>query len=114
MRVVILLTTLLALAGCSLVAAAPSLVPPLAGLEGVSIMGTKKSLADHYVSLTTGKHCSILRRDEGRTYCEEDEKATPEEVYCYRTLGNVTCYDKPQKDNPDRVGHIAPGSPPPR
>lgn len=113
MRVVIVVMSLLALGGCSLAATAPALVPPLAGLEGASIMGTKKSLVDHYVSYVTGKNCSTLRRDEGRTYCEEDEGGPPEEIYCYRTLGNVTCYAKPQPDM-ERVGRVAPGSPPPR
>ena len=42
----------------------------------------------------------------GLTYCEEDEIVPAPEVYCYQTLGKVTCYDKPDphKGRHQRVG----------
>ena len=32
------------------------------------------------------------------TYCEEDEKVPQMNVFCYRTLGEITCYDRPVYD----------------
>jgi hypothetical protein len=109
----IIFTVLLVLSGCSLATSAPSAVPGLVGFEGLSVIGTQKTLTDHLVSLSSGKDCSTIRRDRGLTYCVEDEVTTPEEVYCYSTLGNVTCYNKPQPDG-SAVGHMAPGAGQPR
>lgn len=104
----------LALTGCSLASTAPGFVPPLAGLEGASVIATDKTLIDHYVSYATGKNCSIIRREQGRTYCEEDELGESEEVYCYRTLGNVNCYAEPVPGKQQWIGHRVPGTGPPR
>ncbi|MBL4747979.1 MAG: hypothetical protein JKY17_04140 [Magnetovibrio sp.] len=59
-------------------------------------MGTKKTLADHIVSFQTGKDCSTVREEKGRTYCVEDEPNPIPKVTCYRTLGDVMCYSKPE------------------
>ncbi len=105
-----------ALGACTLVTAGPAMMPGLAGIQGATVIGTGKTIVDHVVSMTSGKNCSQLRRDTGRTYCEEDEVAVPDEVYCYNTIGNVTCYSRPsphgEEQNP--VGHIAAGAGPPR
>ena len=63
--------------------------------DGISVMSTKKTMEDHIISISSGKNCSILRRERGLTYCREDEAIPVKTVYCYRTLGRVTCYDKP-------------------
>ncbi len=65
------------------------------GVEGVSVIATDKTLGDHVISLSSGKNCSSVRKERGLTYCEEDEVVPQMNVYCYRTLGEVTCYDKP-------------------
>ena len=114
MRLTVLILGGVLLGGCSVAATAPTLVPPLAGLEGASVIGTDKTLIDHYVSFTTGKNCSIVRREQGRTYCEEDEGGPADEVYCYPTLGKVTCYAEPQPGKQQKVGHTAPGAGTPR
>ena len=66
----------------------------LAPAEGVSLMGTEKTLGDHLISLSSGKNCSTVRREQGLTYCEEDMPQIRQNIYCYRDLGGVTCYDK--------------------
>ena len=101
---------------CSLATSAPGMTPTLLGMEGATVIGTGKSLTDHYVSYTTGKNCSTLRKKTGRTYCEEDEITEPEEIYCYKSLGKVNCYSVPRPHGEDQntVGHIAPGSGAPR
>lgn len=67
----------------------------VAGVEGVSVMATDKTVVDHVISLSSGKDCSSVRRELGMTYCKEDEVTPPMNVYCYHTLGEVTCYDQP-------------------
>lgn len=69
--------------------------------EGVSVISTEKSVADHAVSLYSGKDCSTVRIERGETYCAEDDVDPKILVYCYRTLGDVTCYDRP---NPHKGG----------
>jgi len=69
---------------------------PLAVVDGVSLGTTDKLLSDHVVSVTSGKDCSYLRQQQGRTYCKEDEvNPNYNELHCYRNLGGVTCYDRP-------------------
>jgi hypothetical protein len=55
---------------------------------------TGKTPVDHVVSLVTGKDCSVLRNRQGLTYCREDEPTMPIGVICYRSLGDVACYDR--------------------
>ena len=64
-------------------------------LSTMSVMGTDKTIIDHLVSFQRGKDCSTVRMEQGRTYCREDEPNPQYEGYCYRTLGDVTCYEQP-------------------
>ena len=59
------------------------------------VMATDKTLSDHLVSYQTGKDCSTVRAEQGRTYCREDEPNPMPVVHCYQTLGDVTCYSAP-------------------
>lgn len=93
-RIVLALFPLLA-AGCmSMVgmAAAP-------GAAIGTTVASGKTPVDHLVSAITGKDCSIRRNRQGLTYCVEDEKTPPVRVVCYRTLGDVSCYDHPDPFN---------------
>lgn len=65
-------------------------------LEAFSLMGTDKTVGDHVISLASGKDCSTVREQQGQAYCKEDQLPPPKpNIYCYRNLGDVTCYDKP-------------------
>ena len=64
-------------------------------VEGVSLIGTDKTVVDHVISIGSGKNCSTVRREKGLTYCVEDTPVAQQDLYCYRDLGGVTCYDKP-------------------
>ena len=79
----------------SILLAACTAFPPFAGIEGASTIITDKTLTDHVVSYTTGKNCSAVRVKRGQTYCEEDELNPKTALFCYRTIANVTCYDRP-------------------
>ena len=67
--------------------------------EGVSFITTEKSISDRAVSIYSGKDCSTVRIERGETYCAEDEVEPKVLVYCYRTLGKVSCYDRPDPYN---------------
>jgi len=75
-------------------------------VDGVSVIGTDKTFEDHFISLTSGKNCSTVRREKGQSYCEEDEITRLPNVHCYRTLGKITCYDKPDpyRNGQNKVG----------
>lgn len=88
MRIIAVLALFGFLQGCTL-------VPGVAQVQGAFVIGTDKTIEDHVISLTSGKNCSTLRRERGLTYCEEDEPNINHNIYCYKTIGNVTCYDRP-------------------
>jgi len=99
----IVVAGLLGLSGCSgLGVAAESAVmgggtvAPLAALDGVTVIATDKTLSDHLISIASGKNCSTVRTELGMHYCEEDEPKGEANVYCYRTLGAISCFDRPQ------------------
>ncbi|MCW9036036.1 MAG: hypothetical protein OQJ97_17575 [Rhodospirillales bacterium] len=83
-------------------------VAPLAALEGASAIVTDKTLTDHIVSIASGKNCSTVRSERGLHYCEEDEPKGEAAVYCYKTIGAVTCYDRPRDGNPVLEDNSAP------
>jgi len=62
-----------------------------------SVVATDKTVPDHVVSLVTGHDCSMVRYSAGGYYCVQPLPANaPVEtrLYCYRSIGNITCYDK--------------------
>ena len=69
-------------------------------------MGTDKTVLDHIVSFSSGKDCSTVRTEQGRTYCREDELNPAPNVHCYRSLADVTCYAEPSASRAvdERVG----------
>jgi hypothetical protein len=90
MRIVAAVICLLPLlGGCD------SVWKPATALDGASVIFTDKTLGDHLISVGSGKDCSSVRTELGLTYCKEDEISLTPAVYCYRTLGSVDCYAKP-------------------
>ena len=99
MRMAVLIAVFVLLAGCSS-------VPPVAIVDGATVVGSQKTLGDHFISYVSGKDCSTVRRNLGRTYCVEDEPNPVSRVFCYPTIGKITCYDKPdpRRQPYERVG----------
>lgn len=87
------------LAGCAA-------IPVLGQMEGASLVLSDKTFSDHVISYSTGKNCSLVRKEQGLEYCEEDELVPVQNIYCYRTLADVTCYERvdPHRGRYDRVG----------
>jgi len=93
MRKIFLLLPILSVSACGPLVSASA--PGLAEVDVLSLMGTEKTVVDHLVSLSSGKDCSAVRREKGQYYCKEDEPRIEQNIYCYNTLGSVTCYTKP-------------------
>jgi hypothetical protein len=79
----------------------------LAGATALSFATTDKFLTDHAASYATGEDCSSLRFEQTGEYCQTSEELAAEELakkehqlaaepemYCYRTLGEITCYEE--------------------
>ena len=64
-----------------------------------------RSPADLVVSLVKGKDCSIVRMDEGKSYCKPTEPPPPQQPFCTRSLGAVNCWSDPAalQDEPTQV-----------
>ena len=71
----------------------------LAVASMATIINTDKLPSDYIAELTTGQDCNTIRasRDGGQV-CRDPNAGQVYErpVYCYRTLGQITCYDKPE------------------
>ncbi len=87
------------LAWLGLAACSPAETAALAGLSALSLLGTDKFLSDHIISQATGKDCSTLNALEEGRFCKDEEftvaQAVQAPTYCYRTLGEITCYTAP-------------------
>lgn len=73
--------------------------------SAISYIETEKTLPDHALSQMLNKDCAGKRLlEEGKFCADEDGRTTtvaaavPE--YCYRTLGDVTCYAHPDPFDP--------------
>ncbi len=67
-----------------------------------SFIHTDKTVVDHAVGFSTDRDCSILYMANDENYCKPTVPIEPSQVaymsqalYCYRTLGGATCYDRP-------------------
>lgn len=93
-----------ALAWLALAACSPAGTAALAGLSALSFLETDKFLSDHVISQATGKDCSTLHALEEGSFCKDEEITVAEAAqapsYCYRTLGEITCYDGPNPHDP--------------
>ena len=74
-------------------------VPGLAQIDILSVVGTDKSIMDHVVSYSSGKDCSNVYVEKGNRYCKEDEPIIKPQVYCYKSIGRATCYERPDPHN---------------
>lgn len=86
------------------------------GFLGVSLLATSGcttaavAVLDEKVSQMMDQDCTTLNIMLGDSYCREKRKAIKqEEVYCYRTLGGVDCYDKktPYTEQSPRVRDVS-------
>ena len=84
---------LMALSGCA----------QYALVEAGSLIYTGKTLGDHAASRALGADCSVTHiTDDNSNYCQSHEaqnaRIEREPQYCYKSLGEVTCYTTPDPD----------------
>lgn len=102
-RILASLALLLGLAGCEGVGGFA-----LVGASLVSFVHTDKTLTDHAASWVMDEDCSILHSADDEPYCQSAEKIAGKKegaeaelagsqstLYCYRTLGQITCHNRP-------------------
>ncbi|MFL5254987.1 MAG: hypothetical protein ACJ8AI_19255 [Rhodopila sp.] len=102
----IFLLFLLPLSGCGWPDAAIATVT-FSGTAG-SVAAIQRTPLDAVYSLVTGKDCSIVRLDQGKTYCRPVEPPPEPPVFCTRSLGRVDCWEDPAA-LPNRPTGVADG-----
>ena len=99
-----ILPTLLLLAACG---ATPEQI-----LTGVSAVGIgsiaimQRSPLDALYSIASGRDCSIVRWDQGKSYCRPIEPPPEPPPFCTRSLGVADCWRDPASlpDKPTELG----------
>ncbi len=99
----------LLVAGCGLTP--EQLATVTAGGAIGSIAVIQRSPADALYSIVSGKDCSIVRLEQGKSYCKPVEPPPEQQPYCTRSLGVVDCWSDPASlpDHPPQVGDVPHG-----
>jgi len=84
---------LLAVAGCGWTDTAIGVTA--VGTNVASVVAIHRSPADAVYSWWTGRDCSIVRLDEGKTYCRPVEPEPEPPAFCTRGLATVNCWLDP-------------------
>jgi hypothetical protein len=95
----LLLLSPLLLVGCA---------PVAAGLMVGSVPALHRTPVDALVSVVTGRDCSVVRLDAGKTYCKPPPTPLETPEFCTRSLGVPDCWVDPE-DLPDHPREIADG-----
>lgn len=86
---------LLLLLVAGLPACSPEPWAALGAADVISVVVLGRSLGDAGVSALTGRDCSVVRLDQGGTYCAPRNQPPPPEPFCTRSLGVVDCWANP-------------------
>jgi hypothetical protein len=87
MRRLIPLLLLLPLTGCDTTGLG---VGAAVTIGSVAVIG--RTPVDALVSAVSGRDCSAVRMDRGRSYCAPEEAPPPAPAFCTRSLGRVDCW----------------------
>jgi hypothetical protein len=102
----LLLLPLVLLAGCEVTG--PQAAIGLVAVTAVSVAAIQRTPIDAAYSMITGKDCSVVRLDQGKTYCRPTEPPPDAPPYCTRSLGQVDCWQTPAA-LPNRPPEVADG-----
>jgi hypothetical protein len=61
-----------------------------------SVATIQRTPTDAVYSLLTGRDCSLVRLDQGKSYCRPVELKPQPPVFCTRSLGTVNCWQDPE------------------
>lgn len=92
------LCLLMLLGGCQ--ADPVTLTAAVVGTTAGSVAVIQRTPFDAIYSLFTGKDCSLVRLDEGKTYCRAIEPEPEPRPYCTRSLGVADCWADPRGQPP--------------
>lgn len=106
MRCLIVLLCLIPLAGCGLGPGEGIGVGVAANLVTLTTM--HRTVPDLFVSLLTGRDCSMVRLDRNMSYCAHKYVPPNPPPYCTRTLGDPECWADPGK-LPDHAPQLSEG-----
>ncbi len=67
----------------------------MAGIDGAAIPIIHRTVTDAVVSAVMQHDCSVVRLDEGLTYCKPYDAPPPPLPYCTASLANVDCWQDP-------------------
>ena len=91
-----ILVVVLGLGGCGLDLSTPAALATGAAASTVPFLG--RSLPDVAVSLYRNQDCSIVRMEQGKSYCRQPDPPLdpPSEVICTRSLADIDCFLNPK------------------
>jgi len=96
---------LLLLGGCQ-AAVGPAVAVGAVEASSVAVFG--RGTVDLAYSALSGRDCSIVRLDEGKSWCKPKETLPPTPRFCTRTLGTPECFADPAQ-LPDHPAQLADG-----
>ena len=68
----------------------------VAGVSVAAVPLVGRTLPDVVVSAVSGKDCSLVRLDAGKSYCAMQEPPPAKPLVCTRSLGTVDCWANPE------------------
>eukprot|EP01037_Dinobryon_pediforme_P016971 gene16971-17158_t len=92
-RAIAALTLCLPTAACGIPFFEPVEAVAIASLATVPFLG--RALPDVLYSGLTGKDCSVVRLDQGKSYCRPEDPPIEPAPICTRSLGTVDCWIDP-------------------
>jgi hypothetical protein len=90
----LLVLSLLALSGCGWTDNLIAFVG--VGANVVSVTTIQRTPADAVYSWVTGRDCSVVRLDQGKSYCRPVEPPPEPPRFCTRGLGGLNCWQDPE------------------
>ncbi len=83
-------------------------VVAVAAAEAASVATFHRDGFDLLYSVVSGRNCSIVRLDQGKSYCKPVEPPPAPPRFCTRTLGQAECFADPAA-LPDHPSPLADG-----
>lgn len=109
MRRVLLPLLVLALPGCAAWTQPYAAVAGVGAANAASVAVFGRAVPDLVYSGATGRDCSVVRLEEGKTYCKPVEPPPAPPTLCTHSLGVVDCWSNPEALNDAPVRGVADG-----
>ncbi|HVY14293.1 MAG TPA: hypothetical protein VHB27_03635 [Rhodopila sp.] len=90
----LLILAILGLGGCGVSDNLGAFIGSAFTIGSVTTIG--RSPPDAVYSLITGRDCSVVRLDQGKSYCRPVEPPPQAPEFCTRSLGTVDCWRRTQ------------------